>query len=140
MTGGVITGGATTGGTTGFSGTRAGLADMFEGTPLPFGALLCAATAPGTLANSASAHIRCDIRIPAFDFMEYALNPQDTATHCISAILANNSDEFDVNFAAIRKNSFGSNEVNCPSFASKRLLATVACKRSSLSRCHDHWS
>jgi hypothetical protein len=37
--------------------------------------------------------------------MEYALNPQDTATHCISGILANNADEFDVNFAAIRKNN-----------------------------------
>ena len=59
--------------------------------------------------------------MPAFDFMELALNPQDTATHCISGILANNSDEFDVNFAAIRKTTFESNEVNCPSFASKRL-------------------
>lgn len=59
--------------------------------------------------------------MPAFNFMELALNPQDTATHCISGILANNSDEFDVNFAAIRKNNFDSNEVNCPSFASKRL-------------------
>jgi hypothetical protein len=37
--------------------------------------------------------------------MELALNPQDAATHGISSILANNADEFDVNFAAIRKNN-----------------------------------
>ena len=105
IVGGVITGGVTTGGTTGFSGTTAGLAGMLEGTPLPVGALFCATTAPGKLANSASAHMRCDIRMPAFDFMELALNPQDAATHCISGILANNLDEFDVNLAAIRKNN-----------------------------------
>jgi hypothetical protein len=39
--------------------------------------------------------------------MELALNPQDTATHRISGILANNSDEFEVNFAAIGKNNLG---------------------------------
>jgi hypothetical protein len=52
--------------------------------------------------------------------MEFALNPQDTATHRISGNLANNSDEFDVNFAAIGKNNLGSNEANCPSFTAKR--------------------
>ena len=110
---------------------------MSEGTA---GTMLCAVTAPGALANSANAHMTCNIRIPTFTFMELPLTPQYTVTHCNRTSIAKGGDRFDVNFAAIRKNSFGSNEVNCPSFASKRLLATVACKRSSLSLCHDHWS
>jgi hypothetical protein len=104
-TGGLTTGGTTTGGVIGLSGTTAGLAGVFAGTPLPTGAVFCAATAPGALANSTSAHMMRNVRIPTFDFMELALNPQDAATHCISSILANNEDEFDVNFAAIRKNN-----------------------------------
>ena len=49
----------------------------------------------------------CNIRMPAFSFMELPLNPQDTATHCTSAALAKNGDKLDAKFTAIRKNSFG---------------------------------
>jgi hypothetical protein len=99
-----MTGGTTTGGVTTLSGTTAGLAGMFVGAA---GTVFCAATPTGAPTNSANAHTTCNIRMPAFNFMELALNPQDTATHRISGILANNSDEFDVNFAAIGKNNLG---------------------------------
>jgi hypothetical protein len=77
---------------------------MFVGTA---GAVFCATTEPGALANSANAHMTCHIRMSAFNFIELPLNPQDTAKHCTVDILAKNGGSFDVNIAAIGKISIG---------------------------------